>query len=93
RTCLAAMEPLVRATVDNVFSMGPGRALTGPIARGDVETVRRHLKAIEPLGGDLDSLYRAAGRWTVELARSKSSIDDATADALRRILGAPTWKE
>ncbi len=43
---LEAFGPLVRATVDNVMAMGAARALTGPVARGDVETVRRHLAAL-----------------------------------------------
>ena len=38
---------LVRATVDNVAALGPAGALTGPIARGDDETIRRHLDALE----------------------------------------------
>ena len=44
---LAAFEPLVRATVDHVFRDGPAGALTGPVARGDVATVHRHLDAID----------------------------------------------
>jgi predicted short-subunit dehydrogenase-like oxidoreductase (DUF2520 family) len=43
---LAAFEPLVRATVDHVFELGPTAALTGPVARGDVATVSRHLAAL-----------------------------------------------
>jgi len=38
---LKALEPLVRETVDAIFDKGPARALTGPIARGDVATVGR----------------------------------------------------
>ncbi len=38
--------PLVRATVDNVEVLGPAAALTGPVARGDVATVRAHLAAL-----------------------------------------------
>jgi predicted short-subunit dehydrogenase-like oxidoreductase (DUF2520 family) len=38
---------LVRETVDNVEQLGPAAALTGPVARGDVETVERHLAAID----------------------------------------------
>jgi predicted short-subunit dehydrogenase-like oxidoreductase (DUF2520 family) len=41
-----AFLPLVRATVDNVAALGTGAALTGPVARGDVATVRAHLGAI-----------------------------------------------
>jgi predicted short-subunit dehydrogenase-like oxidoreductase (DUF2520 family) len=43
---LAAFLDLVRGTVDNVEVLGPEAALTGPVARGDWETVRRHLEAI-----------------------------------------------
>jgi predicted short-subunit dehydrogenase-like oxidoreductase (DUF2520 family) len=39
---------LVRQTVDNVARLGPAAALTGPVSRGDVETVRRHLAALAP---------------------------------------------
>lgn len=41
-----AFGPLVRATVEHVVAMGSAAALTGPVARGDVETVRAHLGAI-----------------------------------------------
>ena len=45
---LAAFLDLVRATVDNVEELGPAAALTGPAARGDEATIRRHLDAIAP---------------------------------------------
>lgn len=41
-----AFLDLVRATIDNVAELGPAAALTGPVARGDWETVRRHLEAL-----------------------------------------------
>ena len=44
----AAFMDLVRATVDNVDELGPAAALTGPAARGDTNTIRRHLEAIAP---------------------------------------------
>ena len=43
-----ALMDLVRATVDNVDELGPAAALTGPAARGDADTIRRHLEAIAP---------------------------------------------
>lgn len=43
-----ALLDLVRATVDNVAELGPAEALTGPVARGDWATVRRHLAALAP---------------------------------------------
>lgn len=43
---LAAFLDLVRQTVDNVEALGPHAALTGPVQRGDVETVELHRAAI-----------------------------------------------
>jgi predicted short-subunit dehydrogenase-like oxidoreductase (DUF2520 family) len=45
---LEAYLDLVRATVDNVADLGPEAALTGPAARGDRETIERHLAAMSP---------------------------------------------
>jgi predicted short-subunit dehydrogenase-like oxidoreductase (DUF2520 family) len=42
------MEPIVRATVDNVFRRGAENSFSGPIARGDGQTIRLHLRALEP---------------------------------------------
>jgi predicted short-subunit dehydrogenase-like oxidoreductase (DUF2520 family) len=43
----AAFLPLIRASVDNVEALGAARALTGPAARGDDETIERHLRALD----------------------------------------------
>ncbi|MCE5277232.1 MAG: Rossmann-like and DUF2520 domain-containing protein [Planctomycetaceae bacterium] len=94
-----ALLPLVQATLDNNAAMGPAAALTGPIARGDVATVARHVaalrQAVVAVGpsdlpprhpGATLALYRAAGLRTIELALKKGTIDAAKADALRKIL-------
>ncbi len=87
RTAWEALEPLVRNTVTNIGKLGPPAALTGPIARGDTETVVRHLNALREYDPELAKLYSAFGRWTIELARRKGSIDESTAEALRDVLG------
>ena len=65
----AALVPLVRATLDNVEMLGSRAALTGPVARGDVDTVRRHLDA---LPADERDAYRALA----EQARRVVGRDD-----------------
>jgi predicted short-subunit dehydrogenase-like oxidoreductase (DUF2520 family) len=45
---LAAYVDLARGAVDNVAGLGPAAALTGPVARGDDETIARHRSALPP---------------------------------------------
>ncbi|MFL5823873.1 MAG: Rossmann-like and DUF2520 domain-containing protein [Solirubrobacteraceae bacterium] len=64
------LVPLVRATVENWASLGPQRALTGPVARGDEATVRRQRQAVEERAPDLLPLFDALVDATRELANS-----------------------
>lgn len=61
----ALLGPLMQGSLANALSMGPQAALTGPIVRGDVATVARHLAA---LPAELQAVYRALGERTVMLA-------------------------
>jgi len=71
-----AFAPLVRASVDHVFTAGPAAALTGPVARGDVETLARHLDALDD---DEHRAYRAMA----DAARRLAGRDEP---ALREVL-------
>jgi predicted short-subunit dehydrogenase-like oxidoreductase (DUF2520 family) len=53
-----ALDPLMRRVIENEFE------LTGPIARGDWETVDRHLKAIHEHRPQLEPLYRVLAEAT-----------------------------
>lgn len=64
----ALLAPLVRATVDNWATMGPGPALTGPIARGDVATVARQRAAVAERTPERLALWDALADATGELA-------------------------
>jgi predicted short-subunit dehydrogenase-like oxidoreductase (DUF2520 family) len=65
-----ALVPLVKATVENWASLGPERALTGPIARGDQETVDRQRQAIIERTPELLELFDALAEATRSLANT-----------------------
>ena len=65
---LRALGPLVETSVANALRFGTAEALTGPVQRGDVETVSRHLAALVDTPQSVEALYRAAGLHTVGLA-------------------------
>ncbi|HKV71096.1 MAG TPA: Rossmann-like and DUF2520 domain-containing protein [Gemmatimonadales bacterium] len=71
----AALSPLVRGTITNLLAGDPRNVLTGPVARGDTDTILRHLSALTL---DDARLYQMLGRAALELAR-KNGMDDETA--------------
>jgi predicted short-subunit dehydrogenase-like oxidoreductase (DUF2520 family) len=75
-TALQLMEPLVRATVDNVFRLGPKAALTGPIARGDMATVRLQQDAVDDWQTKYGDLYRDFAKLTTELAARRKADEE-----------------
>ena len=82
---LAALGPLARATLNNVLRAGPVGALTGPISRGDVETVQRNRQALAAVSPASQDLYRAAGRRTLPIAR-RQGLAESTIDQLEKCL-------
>jgi predicted short-subunit dehydrogenase-like oxidoreductase (DUF2520 family) len=62
---LEAFLPLIRAAVDNVAELGAAAALTGPVTRGDTETVRAHLGALSEANRDA---YLALARLAYDLS-------------------------
>jgi predicted short-subunit dehydrogenase-like oxidoreductase (DUF2520 family) len=71
-----AFLPLVRGTLDNVADLGPAAALTGPVARGDDETVARH---VDTLPAGERATYLTLVREARRLA-GRGEGDDAIAD-------------
>jgi predicted short-subunit dehydrogenase-like oxidoreductase (DUF2520 family) len=62
------LVPLVRATVENWARLGPERALTGPLVRGDEATVARQRAAVAERAPELLALFDALADATRELA-------------------------
>lgn len=78
----AALVPLVRASLENWASLGPERALTGPIARGDEATVARQRDAIEERTPELLDLFDALADATRALAASPRGAKQRTHNPL-----------
>jgi predicted short-subunit dehydrogenase-like oxidoreductase (DUF2520 family) len=68
-TALAALEPLIRTTTENILLSGPEAALTGPIRRGDSGTIRQHMTALQRASPSTRNLYSAAALRTIPLAQ------------------------
>ena len=80
--------PLVRGTVENVASLGPVKALTGPVSRGDIATLRLHAEALRTLPADVRRLHRILAQRSTSLALHARTITPELAARIARLLGA-----
>ncbi|MGH9787069.1 MAG: DUF2520 domain-containing protein, partial [Candidatus Acidiferrales bacterium] len=66
------LVPLAQATL-RCYQRWGGRAWTGPLARGDADTVRRHLSELRKLPPQYGETYRTLARAALSLYRKRSS--------------------
>ena len=84
-----ALLPLLRGTLHNIETIGIPQCLTGPIARGDIGTINKHLDALKATAPQLLSTYRELGRQTIPIALAKGRINEPRAQELMAILERP----
>jgi len=81
-----AMMPLLKGTVKNIEDVGVPAALTGPIARGDAETIQRHVNALHDLPREIRRLYCQVGLYALRVAQRKHPLEPAAARHLWHVL-------
>jgi predicted short-subunit dehydrogenase-like oxidoreductase (DUF2520 family) len=81
----ATLRPLLTAALDNALSFGDA-ALTGPIMRGDIETVRSHLRSLVAVRADTRASYIAMARATANRAVLDGQLEPRRAAALVELL-------
>jgi predicted short-subunit dehydrogenase-like oxidoreductase (DUF2520 family) len=80
------LGPLLFAALDNALRLGDG-ALTGPVARGDADTVASHLRALRRVAPETVPAYVALARLTADRALAAGSLAPGDAQRLLGVLG------
>ena len=88
REAAALFLPLVRGTLGNVERLGPVKALTGPVSRGDPGTLGLHRAALRGLPLDLRRAHRILSRRAVALALQARTITPELARRLLRLVAS-----
>jgi len=73
------MEPIVRQTIDNFFRSTPQQAFSGPLRRGDIATLRKHLDVLRKQP-ELLAIYKSLAGISLK------QLPVTNADALRNLL-------
>ncbi len=85
-----ALLPLLAGTIASIRRAGVAGGMPGPVSRGDVGTVVRHVQALAELPPEVLALYRALCERSVALALAQGSIDDTLALRFKNVLtGGP----
>jgi predicted short-subunit dehydrogenase-like oxidoreductase (DUF2520 family) len=79
------LAPLSSAALDNALRLGDA-ALTGPVSRGDVATVRTHLATLAKEAPETVGAYVAMAQRTAERAAASGRLRADQAEAIRRTL-------
>lgn len=83
------MAPLIYQTIDNVLENGATMSLTGPVSRGDITTVKEHIKALNDSGLEMDdvkSMYRMLGMYAMAMSSMRGSYSKETFEKMYAIL-------
>lgn len=93
KTAAKMLGPLLRSVAENVEHLGLPEALTGPLRRGDVPGVARHIATLKRLMPELVELYVAAGRVQLPLARAIGEAPVESFNALEQALNQASNQE
>jgi len=81
-----AFWPLVKGTIKNIEMKGTIQSLTGPISRGDVGTIEKHLQAFREKLPAFLTAYSAMGILTADLGLNKKTLPTDRAEIIKKLL-------
>jgi predicted short-subunit dehydrogenase-like oxidoreductase (DUF2520 family) len=81
-----ALLPLLEGTINNIVNIGLPNCLTGPVARGDLGTIERHLSALEAKSPSLLTTYKELGLQTIPIALAKGKVNEQKAEEMKALL-------
>jgi predicted short-subunit dehydrogenase-like oxidoreductase (DUF2520 family) len=81
-----AYLPLVYGSLNNIEKSGSVSSLTGPIARGDFGTIKKHITAINKNLPQYSSFYSSLGLITVKIAQQKGTLNTEQAKIINALL-------
>lgn len=67
RAFLDVCKPIVKATLENIDHYSPDKSLSGPLARGDMDTVNQHLQALSAINPDLANAYQVFAEHALKI--------------------------
>jgi predicted short-subunit dehydrogenase-like oxidoreductase (DUF2520 family) len=84
-----AMEvllPMLKATVNQIETIGIAQHLAGPVARYDIESIKKHIGSLEKIAPAVVSFYRELAFQSIPVVLEQGSINQQQAEELKNLL-------
>jgi predicted short-subunit dehydrogenase-like oxidoreductase (DUF2520 family) len=85
-----ALLPLAKGTLSSIESAGIANGMPGPVSRGDVGSIGKHVAALSTMPPDVMEFYRVVCDRTIEIGVRRGAVDEEKAVRLRRIISGST---
>lgn len=86
KASLAHIQPLIEASIANAIAEGPAKALTGPVVRGSITTLQKHITALAARDPAYAELYKALARRALEIVRQQNKLTEHQIHRMKEIL-------
>jgi predicted short-subunit dehydrogenase-like oxidoreductase (DUF2520 family) len=87
-----AMQPLIKSSLQNIEKIGIENSLTGPLVRGDVNTIKTHLETFTKDNKSYKEFYEFMGLKTIDYIEKNAILDELKIDELKELLGGKNEK-
>ena len=85
------LMPLIQGNIKNINNIGLPNCLTGPIARGDLSTIEKHIFALKEKESSILKLYAELRLKTILIALAKGTINEKVNEALKTLLNTANY--
>jgi len=89
---ITKLKPLVEQTMLNIFSSGPGHALSGPVKRGDLVTVRNHLNFLQAQPNQKE-FYLSGGSYLMSMLEQMEGEESLKSEPMKKMFQHEQGKE
>lgn len=83
---LELLAPILKSTIQAIAEDGLPDAISGPYVRGDLETIRTHLKITSDINPDISRAYAALALAQLHIANEKGNLHDASLTTIKELL-------
>ncbi len=85
-SAIKAFWPLVTGTINNIENRGTVQSLTGPISRGDIETVKKHIEAFRGRFPEFLDMYNIMGVFASDIGLKNKTLTHRKAEEIKSLL-------